>query len=422
MTKVYRKAILLSSDAEQFRKTVLSQANREDYILFDHAQNTDSPFQWLIGWGKADTFIRSAKDPGLFSSLDQWLARHEDWRMGYLSYDLKNVIEPELESFNRDEIQADLVHLFVPEVVFLARNNQVTAYLLEGTTLPEFTSRSEVLQPESARFTPVLSRETYRHKISTLKDHILRGDVYEINFCSEWKSGDPIENPAQLYAQLYQKLQAPFSGYFQLGDIQLLCCSPERFLKKEGDRLISQPIKGTAPRNKDPEIDQLNKAALLTDKEKAENVMIVDLVRNDFSRIARKGTVSVEELFGTYTFNQVHQLISTVSCELDPAIRFSDILKATFPMGSMTGAPKISAMKLSETYEPMKRGLYSGSIGYFTPDGGFDFNVVIRSILHNAALNKTVIRAGSAITYASDPDQEWQECQWKITSLLEVFN
>ncbi|MGB2088637.1 MAG: chorismate-binding protein, partial [Psychroflexus salarius] len=161
---------------------------------------------------------------------------------------------------------------------------------------------------------------------------------------------------------------------------------------------------------------------LATDpKELAENIMIVDLVRNDLSKLATKASVKVDELCRIYTFEQVHQMISTISCELKPNIDFTSILEATFPMGSMTGAPKIEAMKLAEAYETTKRGLYSGSIGYITPNGDFDFNVVIRSLLYNAKRAYLSYMVGSAITDQSIPENEYQECLLKGKALQEIF-
>ena len=149
--------------------------------------------------------------------------------------------------------------------------------------------------------------------------------------------------------------------------------------------------------------------------------MIVDLVRNDLSRIAVKNTVKVDELFGIYTFDQVHQMISTISCEVKAETTIKDILQATFPMGSMTGAPKIRAMKLIEKFEETKRGLYSGAIGYISPEGDFDFNVVIRSIQYNTLKMYLSFMVGGAITIASDAELEYQECLVKAKALFEVL-
>lgn len=201
-----------------------------------------------------------------------------------------------------------------------------------------------------------------------------------------------------------------------------MCASPERFLKKEKDLLVSQPIKGTAPRGRNAKEDMQLKKELFTDaKERSENVMIVDLVRNDLSHVAAKNSVKVTELFGIYSFSTVHQMISTVTARLGKDYHFTDALRYTFPMGSMTGAPKVRAMQLIEQYEDTRRGLYSGAVGYITPERDFDFNVVIRSILYNKQEQYLGFMAGSAITSGSIPEKEYQECLHKAQAMKKAL-
>jgi para-aminobenzoate synthetase component 1 len=193
-------------------------------------------------------------------------------------------------------------------------------------------------------------------------------------------------------------------------------------LAKRDNKLISQPIKGTAKRQEDTKQDDQVKHELQTNqKERQENVMIVDLVRNDLTHSAKPGTVKTEELFGIYSFNQVHQMISTVVCEVQDGISDVQVIKSTFPMGSMTGAPKISAMQLMEQYESSKRSVYSGAIGYFSPDGDFDLNVIIRTLLYNAGNKYLSLHVGSAITYDADPEKEYEECLVKASAMFEVL-
>ena len=210
---------------------------------------------------------------------------------------------------------------------------------------------------------------------------------------------------------------------YKLDDKFLVCASPERYLKKVGSKIFSQPIKGTSKRNvKDTDEDEKSKKDLIeSEKETSENVMVVDLVRNDLSKVCVEGSVKVEELFGVYSFPQVHQMISTVSGTVSAQVKFTDILKATFPMGSMTGVPKKRVMGLIEQYEKTKRGLFSGSLGYINPEGDFDFNVVIRSILYNQSAKYVSIQAGSAITYYSDAEKEYDECLLKIEAMKKVL-
>ncbi|RYZ97800.1 MAG: anthranilate synthase component I family protein, partial [Sphingobacteriaceae bacterium] len=255
-----------------------------------------------------------------------------------------------------------------------------------------------------------------------IKQHISRGDIYVTNFCQEFYADDAAIDPLDTFFKLNSISPNPFSCFFKLRDKFILCASPERFLAKRGTQLISQPIKGTAKRSIDEHEDKQNKDSLkLHTKELQENVMIVDLVRNDLTRSARQGTVKTEELFGIYSFAQVHQMISTVVCELDEQITAVQAVKNTFPMGSMTGAPKLSSMKLMEHYERSKRGVYSGAMGYFSPDNDFDFNVVIRTLLYNAENGYLSFQTGSAITFHADAEQEYEECLLKAKAILEVL-
>jgi para-aminobenzoate synthetase component 1 len=207
-----------------------------------------------------------------------------------------------------------------------------------------------------------------------------------------------------------------------LNNQYIISASPERFLAKRGRQLISQPIKGTAKRSANLAEDEQLKLSLKNHpKEQQENVMIVDLVRNDLTRSAVAGTVKVEELFGIYSFEQVHQMISTVTCLKADDVSDVEAIRNTFPMGSMTGAPKVNAMRLMEKYERSKRGVYSGAVGYFSPDGDFDFNVIIRTILYNAATQYLSFQVGSAITHSADAENEYQECLLKAKAILEVL-
>src|SRR5690606_11612821 len=252
--------------------------------------------------------------------------------------------------------------------------------------------------------------------------HIHRGDVYEANFCQEFYALNAVIDPVQTYNKLNSISKPPFATFLKMDDKYLLSASPERYLKKEGKKIISQPIKGTAKRADTALEDDLFRFSLENDpKERSENIMIVDLVRNDLSRIAKKGSVKVKELCKVYTFEQVHQMISTVEAEVEDHIHPVEIIKATFPMGSMTGAPKISAMKVIEEVEETKRGLYSGAVGYFKPSGDFDFNVIIRSILYNKTEKYVSYSVGSAITSKSTPEKEYEECLVKAKAMKQVL-
>lgn len=421
MTFEQRIKTIIDISPDIFRSNILSQTTTTDFILFDNWELNQQNIDWIIGWGKIDEFILSPNHSEEFSNLDQWINLHKDWKMGYINYDLKNILETNLEQKEKDGLKSNLIHFFVPEIIFIAKNNQVKAYHLPSASLPNFENKENISIPCSLDFKIQTNSEQYLKNIDRIKSKIVEGDFYEINYCIEWQSESIFPYPSRAYLGLQEKMKAPFSCYFQLDDIQLLCNSPERFLKKTGNKIISQPIKGTQPRNQQIDIDLRNRNLLKSEKDLTENIMIVDLVRNDLSKIARKGSVKVSELAEIHTFNQVHQLISTVECELEENISFTDILKATFPMGSMTGVPKISMMNYAEEIETYHRDIYSGTVGYITPEGDFDFNVVIRSLINFPLENKSYIRAGGAITIDSDPVKEWEECLLKAHKILQFF-
>jgi para-aminobenzoate synthetase component 1 len=270
------------------------------------------------------------------------------------------------------------------------------------------------------RFEARTSKERYISQVEKLKSYIQRGDIYEVNYCQEFFAENvELDFPLDTYFKLNHITKAPFSTFLQTDKHAIFCGSPERYMKKTGDRLLSQPIKGTAPRGIDDQADEALKQHLQNDpKERSENIMIVDLVRNDLSRVAKKGSVHVSELYGIHTFETVHQMISTIECEVEKEVTFLDILNASFPMGSMTGAPKVEAMKIIDETEDFNRGIYSGSIGYITPSGDFDFNVVIRSLIYNREKKYLSCAVGGAITILSDPEKEYEECQTKIQKIL----
>jgi para-aminobenzoate synthetase component 1 len=256
-----------------------------------------------------------------------------------------------------------------------------------------------------------------------VREDILNGEVYELNLCQEFYAESVHLDPVATFWRLNEASPAPYAGFLRYHDHYLLCASPELFITKKQAVIESHPIKGTRRRGTTLADDEQQRLALLHDeKERAENLMIVDLVRNDLARVARTGTVRVPELFGTYGFKHVWQLISTVQAELRLGIGLADILRATFPMGSMTGAPKIRAMQLIEHYEASRRGLYSGSFGYVAPDGDFDFNVVIRSLQYRADTGYLSLQVGSAITYDSVPELEYAECLLKAQGMLAALS
>lgn len=364
-----------------------------------------------------------------FDKLKEYQETTADWIFGYLSYDLKNDVE-KLKSSNFDGLHFPDLYFFQPQKIIFIKEDQIELHylrMIDDEIEEDFEEIQNFVLESDAEHKPVkvqarISKHDYMDKISLMLNHIHRGDIYEANFCQEFYAENVEIDPFNIYRSLNEISTPPFAAYLKLENVNLISASPERYLRKRGRELLSQPIKGTARRADDIEEDLKIASELAKDpKEQSENVMIVDLVRNDLSRIAKKGSVKVDELCQVYTFKQVHQLISSVTAEISDEIPPVEALRTSFPMGSMTGAPKISAMKIIEKLEESKRGIYSGAVGYFTPDGDFDFNVVIRSILYNSKNKYLSFSVGGAITAKSEPEKEYEECLLKAKAMREVL-
>ena len=415
--KLFKEQIL--NWAQQFREVVFLDSNSypQQYSNFDCILAVDA-FTSL----KTDYY-------NAFEDLKQYQQNTKDWLFGYLSYDLKNDIE-NLQSNNFDGLNFPDLFFFQPKKVFILKGNELEIqYLMlcDDELEEDFneiieSQKSKGESQETIIIKQRISKELYVEKVNQMLHHIHIGDMYEANFCMEFYAENAVINPLEKFLKLNEISQAPFSVFFKNYKQYLLSASPERYLKKVGDKIISQPIKGTSKRFADLAEDEKSKNILASDaKERAENIMITDLVRNDLSHTAQKGSVEVEELCGIYSFLQVHQMISTITSKLDSKFSAVDVLKTTFPMGSMTGAPKISVMEIVEKIEETKRGLYSGAVGYFTPEGDFDFNVVIRSILYSQENKYVSFSGGSAITSLSIPEKEYEECLLKAKAMHEVL-
>ena len=407
--------------------------NNERFCLLNTGEKggqEEPSFDLLAGWGTCEVFqITTQQD---LIELDKFIENHRGkWIFGHMSYELKDLLEPGLTSNNPAHVGFPLLSFFVAEYVCSIKNDEVffscqsanpafdAIKLLDEicSVEPSTSSAVPVIEPQIESF-----KTRYKTATNQIHQHILRGDIYELNYCLPFQSKGTIPDPSSLWISMQTQQRAPFSALYRQEENWLLCCSPERFMAKKGEKIFSQPIKGTAPRAADPELDAALKSNLYhSEKERAENVMIVDLVRNDLGKIAKRGSVKVEELCGIYSFPGVHQMISTVSASIKNGIGFVEILKALFPMGSMTGAPKIRAMEIIEEQEFFRRGIYSGSVGYISPTGDFDFNVVIRSILYNSSSNQLLYPAGSALTANSDPEKEFEECTLKAEGMKSVL-
>lgn len=394
------------------------------FCFLDSCAFPGGEFDFLAGAGVRSKITLSGADaPSVFEAFS---AVKKRWLLGHLNYNLQTggsygIAGEELEVGFPDGF------FFEPEWMLCVKEGRfyiegpdpVSLYQLLIHEAPAVSQPLQLLQPIRSRVT----REEYLQTVKQLQEHLHRGDCYEINYCVEFFSGSAMMDPVEIYRQLVTRSPNPFSGLYRLDDRWLLCASPERFLKKSGNRLISQPIKGTLLRTGtdaaglQEERDRLFKS----EKDRAENVMVVDLVRNDLSRICVEGSVRVDELFGIYSFAQVHQMISTVSGIAEPGAAMAGILDATFPMGSMTGAPKRRVMQLIDQYEKTGRGIFSGALGYIKPDGDFDFNVIIRSLMYNAQTRYLSYKVGSGITIYSNPELEWEECLLKAKAIEAVL-
>lgn len=348
-----------------------------------------------------------------------------DYIFGHAGYGLKKETES-VDSIHASQDGFADLFFFVPTLIVLRKNDEWHCGYFEEAKADELLffihKKEDTSSFATVELLPVTSQREYETRCRSLLKHIHRGDIYEINYCIDFTGKSAAIDPVEMFRRLQALSDAPMSALYRCNQAWLACASPERFVARNGNTLISQPIKGTIRRGADEQEDELLKEQLRSDpKERSENVMIVDLVRNDLSRVATKGSVRVTELFGIHTFRTVHQMISTIACEVKPGVHVEDIFCAAFPMGSMTGAPKISAMKLAETHESQSRGIYSGTVGYITPEGDFDFNVVIRSITWNSETGHVSAKAGSAITALSDPGKEYEECLLKAKAMMRAL-
>ena len=371
-----------------------------------------------------------------FDKLKEYQSFTKDYIFGYISYDVKNDTE-KLQSNNLDGLHFPDLFFFQPQKLIFIKDKTVEFHYLkmiddeiekdfktifqEKPILIDYENRIPSTK-NSLKIESRIHKDAYCLKVEKVLEHIKKGDIYEANLCQEFFVENTTIDPYDIYTHLNTISEPPFATFFKNENRYLLSASPERYIKKEGYKIISQPIKGTAKRLADTTDDKKIARDLSSNiKERSENIMIVDLVRNDLSKTAQKGSLRVKELCKVYSFKQVHQMISTITSTVDHSVHPVDVIRKTFPMGSMTGAPKISAMKILESLEESKRGLYSGTVGYFTPEGDFDFNVVIRSILYNETNKYISFSAGGAITAKSIPEKEYEECLLKAKAMKYVL-
>ena len=426
---------IIVEDVEHFKVNLLSWAQQFNEVVWFDSNSDFGNFnqdysRYDVVLAVEANSILNCNYKNAFEKLKAFQSNINDYIFGYLSYDLKNDIE-NLHSDHLNNLSFSDLFFFQPKKLFFFKDNSLEiSYLkdhkneIESDLEEIFTWKQleKTLIEDEIKISKRITKTQYYQKLDHILEHIHRGDIYEVNFCQEFYAENTTIDPLTVYQKLNEISSPPFATFLKIDKQFLLSASPERFVKKQENQIISQPIKGTIKRGKNQQDDNKLKHQLENDlKERTENIMIVDLVRNDLSKTAIKGTVRVEELCKVYTFKQVHQLISTVISEVRSKTNPVDIIKSLFPMGSMTGAPKISAMKIIEELEETKRGLYSGAVGYFTPDNDFDFNVVIRSILYNQTNKYVSFSVGGAITSKSIIEKEYDECLVKAKAMKKAL-
>lgn len=419
-------------DIPAFKKQLLAWSQHFETAIFLDSNNYQQQYSSFDFALAVDEFTSIKTDvQNAFEKLKEYQTITQDYIFGYISYDVKNDTE-QLSSNNFDGLHFADLFFFQPQKIIFIKGNSIEFHYLQMVDDEMEVDFNEIQQSKpfdctqgdhsSIKIKLRIHKDEYHQKVTNILQHIHKGDIYEANFCQEFYAENAEINPLKVYQDLNSISEPPFAVFLKINHQYLLSASPERYIRKEGAKIISQPIKGTAKRLISTIDDEKIASDLARDpKERAENVMIVDLVRNDLSKTAKKGSVVVEELCKVYSFKQVHQMISTVVSEIEENTHPVEVIKSTFPMGSMTGAPKVSAMKIIEKYEATKRGLYSGAVGYFTPEGNFDFNVVIRSILYNAEKKYISFSVGSAITAKSNPEKEYEECLLKAKAMKFVL-
>ncbi len=407
-------------------KILFFSKSKENFILLD-SNSKKNDYEFIFCYGKISEL--KSFDNSL-DKLDNYIKQVDDWIFGFISYDLKD----EIEGFNSKNLKYfDVPNLsfFQPSTIWVFDGVELKALYFDEKELYDIwneinkihISCDSIKSNPNVELKGRLSKEEYIKKVKNIKKRIKMGDTYELNFCFDFFNDNTKINPENTFKKLNKLTESPMSVYYKDHHLHVLSSSPERFIKRNKKTIISQPIKGTKKRGKNIDEDVFLINSLKNSiKEKSENHMIVDLVRNDFSRIAKKGSVKVTELSKINTYKNIHQMVSTVEAQIENDIFFSTILKSTFPMGSMTGAPKIKTMKIIDELEETSRGIYSGAIGYIDPNKNFDFNVVIRTIIYDDKLSKISVNVGSGITFKSDPKDEYEECLTKIDALKKSLS
>lgn len=412
--------------SEKIKQQILNFVVKFDYSAFlDSCSSTVDhfgDFDFLVGISTQNSLILDEE------SLKKALSNRKKWIFGAFSYEFKDeIFSKKLKSENKQIYQSNLLNFFEADIVLFKRKNSSSIEIIAENPDKLLEEIANSKSPNSTNnfgknIQQFIQKDEYLKKVGTIQKLIYDGEVYEVNLTQAFKVDAEIESIAQVFHDLTKISPTPFAGLLHFGNLSLISASPERFLKKKQSQLISQPIKGTISRSENLEIDKKQRIALEnSEKDKAENVMIVDLVRNDLNRSCKTASVKVPYLFEIQQFTNVYQMVSTIVGEIHEDISTLDSIKNAFPPGSMTGAPKLAAMQYIESLEVVQRGLYSGSLGYFTPNGDFDFNVVIRSLVYDESQKAVFYNVGGAITIDSIPENEYEECEWKARAIKKLL-
>ncbi len=421
-----KQKVFKVDNIKDFKEKLLFFSKSKESVIFLDSNSKKNIYEFIFSYGKISEL--KSFDNSLVK-LDEYINLVNDWIFGFISYDLKDEIE-DLESKNLKYFNVPNISFFQPSTIWVYDGILLRAlYFDEKEIFDDWNEINKIHITRNNKTNPDvdlkgrLSREEYVKKVKQIKNRIKIGDTYELNFCFDFFNDNTKIRPENTFLKLNELTQSPMSVYYKDQYFYVISSSPERFIKRNNKTIMSQPIKGTKKRGNNLEEDDFLINSLKNSiKEKSENHMIVDLVRNDFSKIAKKGTVKVTELSKINTYKNIHQMVSTIEAQIENDMFFSTILKSTFPMGSMTGAPKIKTMNIIEEFEKTSRGIYSGAIGYIDPDKNFDFNVVIRTIIYDDKLSKLSVNVGSAITFKSIPDDEYEECLIKIDALKKSLS
>lgn len=414
-----------TSDQKEIKRKMLNWLRQ--FGIFAYLDNNNYPnllnrYELLVGTQALNRY---------YSSDEIGLHFGKGWLFGHINYDLKDQLYKGLKSGHPSLFGNHDLHFFEPGIVLYIPFGRQVLYIESEHIAPDVIFREIIcveaeLSPEVELSIPgfirLMDRTAYEAAVSAVQEHIRSGDCYELNLCVPALAKNVQMDAFSVFDRLNQSNPAPFAAFYKYDNFIALSSSPERFLAKDGQKLLAQPMKGTIRRSGNGHEDEQLKMQLRNDpKELAENVMITDLMRNDLARSSETGSIEVPELFSVHTFPTLHTMVSSVTGSLRKDLGAWEALLHAFPMGSMTGAPKKIVMEIIESLERSKRELYSGCIGYCSPSGDFDLNVVIRTLLYDTAGRTVSYQTGSAITIDSIAEKEWQEVQLKALALEKAI-